>query len=391
MVNVNLIIDGNYILMKNVFILKKLRALKDLEMLLNRDLDNTSKMFPFENVYFVSDTRGMNWRRQQYQEYKGTRKKDTDIDWEFVFETYENFKESIKNRNRIKLLEHQGLEGDDFIAHIVDTSNKKGFSNVLVASDGDLQQLLKMDLNENYINIQWNYRFSDERLYLPENYQLFLDKLENIETNDIFSLDNDTDFANFIETLIRKTKIKTVIPEQIIFEKIVSGDASDNIKSVIKVKDKLYNEEGRGIGATGAISVYKLYKEIHPGTIDIDSDTFISNLIDVVIYYKKLKKTDTFLVDKVRENIIFNRMLITLDTKYMPENVFENMNTHYNSVNDRINEEVVIDVEKQLEEDDFFAEDITPDIDEKFRIDEITDVVEDEKDEKFDVDDYWEI
>ena len=241
-------------------------------------------------------------------------------------------------------------------------------------------------MNKKFINVQWNYRFSDERLYLPENYQLFLEELFDVENNDIFSMENESEFANFINTLINKTKVKTVIPEQIVFEKIVSGDSSDNIKSIIRTKDKKYNEDGRGIGGAGATSVYKLYKEIHPNEINFDSDIFISNLIDVVLYYKKLKKSDNLLVDKLRENIKFNRMLITLETKYMPENIFENMSSYYDIVNNKINEEVYIDQEKKLEEEDFFSVEKKKDIDEKFRK-EPTDEVEN----NFNVDDYWEI
>jgi len=384
MIKNNLILDGNYILMKNVFILKKLRALSDLEMLLNRDLENTSKLFPYDNVYFVSDSRGMNWRKQEYKDYKANRKKDNDIDWDFVYKTYENFKDSLKNRKRIKLLEYHGLEGDDFIAHIIENSNKKGFSNILVASDGDLQQLLKMDLNNNFINIQWNYRFSDERLYLPENYQLFLDQLNKTENNNLFELGNESEFANLIESLIRKTKIKTIIPEQIIFEKIVSGDNSDNIKSIIRIKDKKYDENGRGIGSVGATSVYKLYKEIYPEKINFDSNTFVNNLIDLVLYYKKMKKNDPILIEKLRENIFFNRKLVTLDTNYMPRNVFENMKNHFDLINNKINEDVVINLEKKLEESDFFNETIEEDINENYNID-------DDNNEGFNIDDYWEI
>jgi len=382
MVKTNIIIDGNYLVMKNVFILKKLRSLHDLQLLLEKDYDNITKSFPFDNVYFVSDSRESNWRKQQYKEYKGKRKKDSDIDWDFVFKTYDEFKENIKNRRNSKLLEFPGLEGDDFIAHIIQTSNKKGFSNILVASDGDLQQLLKYDLNKNYINIQWNYRFSDERLYLPKNYQLFLNQLNSSESADIFSLDNDSEFCNYIENLIQRTKIKSVLSEQIIFEKIVQGDTSDNIISIIKVKDGKLNPEGRGIGEKGANSVYKLYKEINPEPIDIDSEDFVNKLIDVVLYYKKIKNADSDFKNKIRDNIIFNRKMIKLDSSYMPDNISENMKNHFNKIDNTIIDYKIENIERKLEEENFFNEEES-DIDENFRVE--NDNID------FDPDSYWEL
>ena len=372
MIKVNLVIDSSYLLYKNVFILKKLRALPDLLDLLERDFNTLSKAFTFDNVYFASDSRESNWRKLIYKEYKGKRKKDTDIDWDFVFKTYDEFKERLSLRNNVKLLEYSGLEGDDFIAYIVNKSNKKGYSNIIIASDGDLQQLLTFDLNKNYINIQWNYRFSDQRLYLPKNYQLFLEQLNNSENNDIFSLDNDTEFYQFIMNLIQKTKIADVIQEQIIFEKIVQGDTSDNIISVIKIKNGVYDETGRGIGKDGAKSVYKLYKEIHPEPIVVDSDDFVKKLVDVVVYYKKIKNPSLELKRKVKENIIFNRMLITLDTQYMPDQIFESLKTHFKLIDNLVKQNPIIEE----------AEESFEDIDENFRIDETED---------FDPDSYWEI
>ena len=384
MIKANVLLDGNYLLMKNVFILKKLRSLHDLGMLLLRDYDKITKSFPFDNIYFVSDSREANWRKQVYKEYKGKRKKDTDIDWDFVFKTYDEFKTSIKGRRNSKVLEFPGLEGDDFIAHIITESNKKGFSNVLIASDGDLQQLLKYDLNNNYMNVQWNYRFSDERLYLPENYQLFLNQLNNSTSNDIFSLSNDSEFAIYIESIIQRTKVKGILTEQVIFEKIIQGDTSDNIISVIKVKDGVLNPDGRGIGEKGANTVYKLYKEIHPDPIDIDSEVFINNLLEVVLYYKKIKNADSVFKQTVKDNIIFNRMLITLDKKYMPEHIYENMKNHFEQIDNQKVELITEDLAQKMDDDGFFDEKET-DIDEKFRQEETV------TDEKFDPDEFWEL
>jgi len=376
MVKVNLIIDGSYLLYKNVFILQKFKSIQDLEDLLLKDYNRISKSYPFNKRYFVSDSKENNWRKQIYNDYKGKRKKDKNIDWDYVFKTYDLFKEKLRKKPNVKILEHVGLEGDDFISHIITTSNKDGYSNVLVASDGDLQQLLKFDLNDLFINFQWNYKFSDERLYLPKDYQLFLDKLINSPDNNIFSPNNDSEFGYYIESLLQQTKVSTIIPEKILFVKLVHGDTADNIPSIIKIKDKKYDVNGRGIGETGAESLYKLYKEINPEEIDFNSPIFIEKLIDVVLYYKKIKST--LYRDIIKENIIFNKKLIILDPIHMPDLVYENMVSHFNQIiNQKI--EYIPEIEENEEEYDI-----------KNNI--VTNIIEKDIDDMdTEIDDFWEL
>jgi len=358
MIKCNIILDGSYLLYKNVFILKKLKSISDLFDLLERDFNTLTRTFPYDNIYFVSDSRELNWRKIIYNEYKNKRKKDLNIDWDFVFKTYDDFKKTLNIKNNVKLLEYNGLEGDDFIAYIINKTNENGYSNIIIASDKDLQQLLSFDLNKNYINIQWNYRFSDQRVYLPKNYQLFLEQLHNSENNNIFSLDNDIDFYNFIINLIQKTKINDINKEQILFEKIVQGDISDNIISIIKIKNGEYNINGRGIGKDGAKKVYNIYKKIHPEKIDFNSINFINRLTDIVIYYKKIKNPSTKLKEIIKENIILNRQLISLDTQYMPKKIYENLKNYFNEIEKKIkknktknNKNIIID--NNNDSDDF--------------------------------------
>ena len=105
MIKLNLVCDGNYLLYRAVFILHKLRTLYgDLETLLLNDYNNISNAFPYSLIYFISDSK-KSWRKNLYTEYKGKRKKDDEIDWEFVFDTFDKFKES-KNWKKIVCKPH---------------------------------------------------------------------------------------------------------------------------------------------------------------------------------------------------------------------------------------------------------------------------------------------
>ena len=312
MINMNIILDGNYILYRAVFILWKLKTLYgDLETLLLNDYNNITNAYPFQLIYFISDSK-KNWRKNIYPEYKGKRKKDDEIDWEFVFDTFDKFKENIKRRHNCLLYQIEPFEGDDIIAHIVTETNKEGGSNLILSNDGDLHQLLKFSTTNNYINMIYNYKFQDEKLYMPENYSIFMKYIEDTTDGDIFDLNDDINFSNYIDKITSKAKVISVNPEESYFRKIVAGDVGDNILSVIKI-----TKESKGIGDTGSGHVYDMYKERFPNDIDFDSEEFVQNLCDILYIYKKKNKEINF-KEKVIENIKFSRILTRLDGKYLP-------------------------------------------------------------------------
>jgi len=312
MISVNLLIDGNYMLYRSVFILHKLRTLYgDLETLLLNEYNNISNAYPFHVIYFISDSK-KSWRKSYLSYYKGKRKREENIDWEFVFDTFETFKEKIKTRHNCLLYQIDPFEGDDIIAHIVNESNKEGISNLIVSNDGDLHQLLKFSITDNYINLLYNHKFQDEKLYVPKNYSIFLKHVEDTTEGDIFDLNDDIDFINYFDKITSKAKIVNIDKEISYFKKIVAGDIGDNILSVIK-----FTKDTKGIGDKGAESVYAMYKQKFPGEIDFDSDEFVMNLSNIISIYKKNKEID--FKEKVEENIKLSRKLTRLDGIYLPE------------------------------------------------------------------------
>jgi hypothetical protein len=376
-----IIIDGNYLLYKNVFILKNIKRIKqDLDELMFNDFKKLTKRFHFDDIYFVSDSKEGNWRKILYKEYKGKRVKDETIDWNFVFDSYEKFKQKIYKLRNVKTFELPGLESDDFISYIVKKQNNSGTSFVILSSDGDLQQLINYDINKKYINIQWNYKFNDERIYLPSNYQLMMDYLSKNMNENIFELDNSADFIKFIEDLINKTKVKSIVQEEIVFCKMIEGDKGDNIPTCIKMKDGEINEEGRGIGKDGAKTLYNLYKEVYPNEIDLNSDIFIDQLVKIISYSKKIK--NSIIEEQLKANLIFNRKMVLLDTRYMPVIVKNNLENHYLSV---INNKIEYDIEnleQKLDEDDFFN-DFDDNIPEEFSLEN--------SGETFNPDSFWDL
>lgn len=311
MISMNLVVDGHYMLIRSVFILDRLGTLYgDLETLLLNDYNNITNAFPFNVIYFASDSK-KSWRKTFYAEYKGKRKKDTKIDWEFVFDTFDKFKENIARRHNCLLYQIDPFEGDDIIAHIIQETNKQGGSNIILSNDGDLHQLLKFSVTDNYINMIYNHKFQDEKIFVPQNYNIFMKHIEDSSVGDIFDMNDDIDFVNFFDKITSKAKIMPINKEESYFKKVVAGDIGDNILSVVK-----FTKTTKGIGAIGANAVYAMYKQKFPDEIDFDSDEFIENLSNVLYIYRKNKEVD--FKEKVIENIKTSRKLTRLDGRYLP-------------------------------------------------------------------------
>lgn len=309
----NLIVDGNYLLSKNTFTLHKNNLLYGalLQSLENSFL-NYRRLHPFNKIYLVSDSRGSSWRKDLYTDYKGKRKKDSDIDWEFVYSTYDEFKEKISSKG-VTVLEGAGLEGDDFIAYVIDKTNKMGQSNVIISNDHDIKQLLNFQLEPKWINIMCNEMWNQQKIFIPKNYQLFLSQLKN-EEDDIFQLSGDPEFLRLINQLCNSYQVQEVESLQTLLVKVISGDTSDNISSVYQ---QTKNGRTRGIGEKGAESIIESY-ESEFGELSIQDPDLWENFADLIIEKKKGSSSD---MPQILRRIKENLQLVDLRCDNFPDSV----------------------------------------------------------------------
>jgi 5'-3' exonuclease len=320
----DLIIDGNYILSKNTFTLHKNNLLFGA---LHKSLENTinsyRKWYPFANVYLVSDSKEKSWRKKLTTSYKATRKKDSDIDWTFVYGAYGEFKDSMKGL--VKVLEAPHVEGDDWISFLVNKANNEGRSTIIVSNDYDIKQIVSYGLDPLFINIMTNEMYNKEKLFLPKNYQIFLNKVSKLPSDDIFSLNDNTDFLLLLDKFINKYEINEINPIESLMVKIISGDTSDNIGSVWSI---IKNGKKRGIGSKGAQSIYDEYI-LEFGELNLSDPDLYENIADLICEKKKLSKTQ---IESIVENIKDNMKLIDLRMHNLPEEIVEKMETGYSSI-----------------------------------------------------------
>ena len=326
MILVDLIIDGNYILSKNTFTLHKNNLLYGA-LLKSLDLTilNYRKWFPFANVYLVSDSREKSWRKKIDKDYKSNRKKDSDIDWEFVFSTYLEFKDQCKYKG-VKVLESSHIEGDDWISFLTDDSNRNGRSTIIVSNDYDIKQIIKYTLNPLTINLMSNEMLNKQKLFLPKNYQIFVNEVSKLgETDDIFNLNDNSDFLKLIKSFAEKYEINEVDPIESLLTKVISGDQSDNIPSVWSV---VKNGRKRGIGEAGAKSVFEKYLNEF-GDVSLSDPDLFENIADLICEKKNLSKTT---IDEIKTNIEKNMKLIHLEVNSLPTEVKNRMQNEFNKI-----------------------------------------------------------
>lgn len=320
---VDLIIDGNYILSKLVFTLHKNNLLFGaLHKSLENTLNNYRKWYPFANIYLVSDSKEKSWRKQLTSDYKATRKKDSDIDWNFVYTAYGEFKESVVG---FKVLEAPHVEGDDWISFLVTRANENGRSTIIVSNDYDIKQIVSYSLEPLYLNIMSNEMFNKEKLFLPKNYQMFLNKVSKLPNDDIFALNDNTEFIELMNRFITKYELNEIDPVESLIIKIISGDQSDNISSVWNVTK---NGKTRGIGAKGAKGIYDNYISEF-GEINLSDPDLLENIADLICEKKKLSKSK---IEDIVENIKGNFKLIDLRLHNLPDEIIDKMELGYDKI-----------------------------------------------------------
>lgn len=321
-ISIDLILDGNYILNKNTFTLHKNNLLFGA---LHKSLENTTnnyrKWYPFTNTYLVSDSKEKSWRKNLLDSYKATRKRDSDIDWGFVFNAYTEFKKSIYG---IKVMESPTIEGDDWISFLVNKANSEGRSTIIISNDYDIKQLINYNLDPLYINIMSNEMYNKEKIFLPKNYQVFLNKVSKLPNDNIFELNDNSDFLNLFSKFTNRYDIHEINPIESLIIKMISGDQSDNIKSVWSVNK---NGKTRGIGSAGAKTIYDEYI-VEFGEFNLQDPDLYENIADIICEKKKLSKST---IEKIVESIKENRALVDLKIENLPNNIIDKMRNVYDN------------------------------------------------------------
>jgi 5'-3' exonuclease len=167
-----------------------------------------------------------------------------------------------------------------------------------------------------------NEMMNKQKIFLPKNYQIFFDELKKSNVDDIFNLNDNSEFVKLVDSFLDRYHINEIDSMESLMIKVISGDQSDNIISVWST-----NKNGRklGIGEKGAKSICEKYIEEF-GEMDLLDPDLYENIADIVCEKKKLSKS---MILKIKENIENNMSLINLDIEKMPIEVKKRMENEF--------------------------------------------------------------
>jgi len=314
-----LLIDGNWLLMSRLSVIQN-RYLDDyelchnLQLMMIKSINIVLKQFPgIDNVIFCAD--GGSWRNKveipiflqnEDIEYKGTRVRSEDVNWDLLFESYDKFV-SLLSSCGITSCRENGVEGDDWCYHWSNVLNSEGTNCIIWTKDKDLTQLVKMDKNKCF-TVWWN---KDSGLITFDNDEEEMDFLFNFEYNN-----NEILYNNICSKSSSVTKIN---PKNILLDKILKGDLSDNIIPIA-----LRNSKNKESG-----------KKFRISSKDIDYNLNIDDESEVYDYFNTLLSSKNYAnrveqsLDEIIEHFNYNKKLIRLSEQSYP-NEIKTIFSHYN-------------------------------------------------------------
>ena len=388
-----LIIDTNYFLISRAFIVKDLIHIDQPESIKIQGCNELFSMilsqiggFIEKNSPLITDValvcdRG-SWRKKleipeslkkQEITYKGHRKKQHlgsgfNPDWDVVWSEYDKFIKKLKEDHRLSIFYEWFVEGDDWARFLVEYNsninsklsengeNSKNNNIILWTTDNDWKQLLRFEntfwyngkvlcINQNLKdknNIQKN---TNPVTILNQGAQLNIfgnfdiSYLNKNSGNSNYSQNNKIDtIEKFIDIFDKQNKLEYINPEDIITEKILLGDTSDNI---FPIWNSINPQTGKRVNLTNKILEdfgisLDFNKHILPVNDENKENEKENNIIGVL--FKKIKLISKFNKDsnltplELKNRFEYNKTLVFLDKSVIPMDIRTKMNEYAKAI-----------------------------------------------------------
>jgi 5'-3' exonuclease len=321
--NCTLLIDGNWLLISRFSVINggfekhlnefvKEHSQTELQELMAKSINVVLNRFPIiDNIVLVTD--GGSWRKQlpipkslENVTYKGNRSQSKELDWKYIYGALNKLSDQCKELG-ITVSNHSSIEGDDWLWYWSRRLNSEGTSCIIWSSDNDLKQLVQT--NDNTAFTAW----------YNERNGMWFDESQNDEITDEieFFMKPIRVKSPILEDLKVAARTNSYVkPDNIIMEKIVCGDAGDNIKSIAKVV--------KG-NRTYTVSV-KMWYDIRNSLNITNLNEFLEhkdNIISEIVSNKKFQDCDT---KEILEMIDYNVKLVWLHENIIPETIVMYMN-----------------------------------------------------------------
>lgn len=287
---------------------------KELKLLMIRSINLVLKTFPvIDNIIFVAD--GGSWRNSDLNipyflevedvRYKGNRIQSDEIDWDSIFKGYEDFLSILKQHN-INVCKEESIEGDDWCYWWSKILNEQNTNVIIWSKDKDLKQLVKTDTNKCF-TVCWDRELGVTCLDVEDDYFDFLLNYTYSENENIFR-----------SVCNKSVSVNKINPNNIIVDKIIRGDASDNILPIILKKPKSQN----------STRLYKVSPKDINNSLNVFNDSDIKTYINTLCSGPYKNRIDDKTENDVYEHFLYNRSLVVLNENVYPERIKEILNKY---------------------------------------------------------------
>lgn len=345
-----LLIDGNYFLHSRLFVLPR----KKNEQLLGSH-DSQSQLMRKLSIDFASEIRKMgpfidqvivavdakSWRKDLFPEaqYKGTREHDNSINWNGVFDVYTKWQKLLAKQDVI-IHQINGAEADDVLFGWSTQLNNEGKNCIVWTGDRDLIQLVNYNTAMDSYTL-WYYN-SKRKLIAFEGFSQLLESEKSSELSNEDLLFNMTSNEVIHDKMMHDLKqwsiknsvqIEEINCDEFIFSKILQGDKSDNIKSVVTWTKTTSTGKVINYSISEKMSLKVLnqfFKECGEFKIDMFfNQEYVDRIVDII--YRIINKSTP---EEIR--LRFNQNL-------------DLMLLHYNTIPEPIQNEIYKSIEKDID------------------------------------------
>lgn len=298
------------------------------------------------------------WRKDLYPEsdYKGTRKQDSDVDWNAVYTIYEQFQEILKSKG-VTIHQTQGAEADDVLFGWSTMLNGRGKSCIVWTGDRDLIQLVNYS-EANDAHTIWYYN-TKKSLYAFEGFTKDMEHSASEEMSKEDMLFNmggqhmmrdryQGDILQWVKD--NKIEVTEVDCDLFILKKILVGDKSDNIPSVVTWQKEMKGGKLRNYSITDKTAdkiISQFLKENDDFKIDYLFSKGVKESIGDIIY-RVVGHSNLALI---QANLNSNISLMLLHTKTIPDAIqnaiYEAIDREWEGAVDNV--EILLDKDKILE------------------------------------------
>jgi len=367
-----LLIDGNYFLHSRLFVLprpkgKQLLGDKESQSQLMRKLcidfaSEVRKMAPFVDQIVVA-VDAKSWRKDLFPDaqYKGTRTHDDSINWKAVFGVYAEWQKILEQKGII-IHQVQGAEADDVMYGWSTQLNSEGKNCIAWTGDRDLIQLVNYNQATDAYTL-WYYN-SKKKLIAFEGFEdVMASRKTSTMTNDelLFNIASEEatydklkeDFQAWMDK--NRVEVQEINCDDFVFGKILQGDKSDNIPSVITWTKAASNGKIRNYSLTEkhCVKILEQYKkEESEFTIEhFFNRGQVNKLVDII--YRVVGKSDP---KEIRIRFNQNLDLVLLHYNTIPlaiqKGIYNNIEVDRNVLPEFSN---ITQMEKILEGTDWMA------------------------------------